>query len=768
MHSKKLWSVLPVVLLALASCARDPKVQAQRYLDNGNKFFSKAKYKEASIMYRRALQKDLRFGEAYYRLALTDLKLQNYGDAVRMLLRAVELEPNNADATTKLADLYLLASTQDSGHQDQLTKDATELADKLVKQNPTSFDGHRLYGQLALLRRDPATAVKEFAIANQSRPYQTDLSMAYFQALASNKQPEEAEKLAKDLIAREKNFGPMYDLLYLFYAREKRLTDAEELLKLKTANNPESSDFILQLAAHYYVTKRRPEMDATLLRLADEKKFPEGHLVAGDFYFFRLREFDAAQRQYEMGIKDFPKDKAQYQKRLVELNATQGKSNEANQLLAAILKDDPKDSDAIAMRAALMLSTGNREQINLAANDLQGLVAKTPQNHLLRFNLARALLAKGEIEPARIQLEEAVKIRADFLAARELLAQIFLSKGDPAKALKEAEGIITLDRNNLRAHLIRSSALLSLGEKEKAREELDLIAKAYPQNPEARYQIGFLAWQDKDFHKAEQVFSDLYKENPKDMRGLVGVVETMASQNHMDDAIKEMQKSIEAQPERQDLKLALGNLYVRSERYDDAVKLFQQLIDKDPRSADLLFRMAETYRRKGDLNVAIDTFRKASQAAPNDTASLLQLGLLMDGTGKREQAKPIYEQILKIQPDHPVALNNLAYIKAEEGVDLDQALTMAQRARQKLPNSTDIADTLGWIYIKKHLRDDAVRVFHDLVAKEPKNPTFRYHYGMALMQKGDKLAAKRELEAALSSNPSKDEGGKIRELLQRI
>jgi len=183
---------------------------------------------------------------------------------------------------------------------------------------------------------------------------------------------------------------------------------------------------------------------------------------------------------------------------------------------------------------------------------------------------------------------------------------------------------------------------------------------------------------------------------------------------------------------------------------------------------DLYLRIGETYRRKGDLNVAIDTFRKASQAAPNDTASLLQLGLLMDGTGKREQAKPIYEQILKIQPDHPVALNNLAYIKAEEGVDLDQALTMAQRARQKLPNSTDIADTLGWIYIKKNLSDDAVRVFHDLVAKEPKNPTFRYHYGMALMQKGDKLAAKRELEVALSSNPSKDEGGKIRELLQRI
>jgi tetratricopeptide (TPR) repeat protein len=137
----------------------------------------------------------------------------------------------------------------------------------------------------------------------------------------------------------------------------------------------------------------------------------------------------------------------------------------------------------------------------------------------------------------------------------------------------------------------------------------------------------------------------------------------------------------------------------------------------------------------------------------------------MDGTGRREQAKPIYEQILKIEPDHPVALNNLAFIKAEEGVDLDEALTMAQRARQKLPNSAFIKDTLGWIYIKKNLSDDAVRLFKDLVQEDPSSAQFHYHYGMALLQKGDKPTAKKELEAAIKSNPSKDDAGKIRQLL---
>jgi Flp pilus assembly protein TadD len=242
----------------------------------------------------------------------------------------------------------------------------------------------------------------------------------------------------------------------------------------------------------------------------------------------------------------------------------------------------------------------------------------------------------------------------------------------------------------------------------------------------------------------------------------------MASQNRLNEAIKEMDRSIQADPQRRDLKLAQANLLVRAERYDDAIGLYQELVSKDPKSADLLFRLAETYRRKGDLNTAIDHFRRSSQAAPNDTLPLLQLGLLMDGTGKRDQSKPIYEQILRIQPNHPVALNNLAYIKAEEGVDLDQALTMAQRARQAMPNSTDVADTLGWIYIKKNLSDEAVRVFRELTQKEPANPTYHFHYGMALIQKGDKLQAKRELEDAVKKNPPKDDLGKIQELLKTI
>jgi len=760
--------VLLLFTFFMASCSRDPKVQARRYVENGNKFYEKSKFKEASIMYRRALQKDLRFGDAYYRLALADIKLAAFGDAVRAFRRAVELEPDNTDAAIKLSDILLVAINQDRDHGEDLMKEVKQLADKILQKDPNSYDGHRIEGQLALLQKDAPGAVKQFELATRAKPGQTDLSLAYFQALLSNQQAPEAEKMGLAVIDKNKNFSPMYDVLYVYYMQNKRVPDAERILQRKVENNPQQGNYLVELAAHYLFTKQNDQVDGVMRRLSDEKQFPEGHLLAGDFLYFRARDFDRARAQYEAGEKASPRDKLVYQKRMVELLTTTGRNQDANQLLATILKESPNDSDAVAMRAALMLVTGDLKQINQAVNDLQSLVAKSPNNHLLRFNLARAYVAKNDMDQARLQLEAAIKSRPDFILARDMLSRIYLNKGDYSKALKEADDTIVLDKNDMPARLNRSSALMGIGDAQKARQELDSVLAIAPNNPDARYQAGYLAWSEKDYKRAQQVFDDLYKANPKDARGMIGLVETMASQNRMDEAIKLLQDSISRQPERREFRLALANLYVRDQRYDDAVKLLQELLKTDPKSGDLLLRLAETQRRKGDVNAAIETFRQASQAAPADTRPLLQLGLLMDGTGRRDQAKPIYEQILKIQPDHPIALNNLAFIKAEEGQDLDEALTMAQRARQGLPNSPDVMDTLGWIYLKKNLSDDAIRTFKELIVAAPNSASYHYHYGMALLQKGDKPSAKRELETAIRFNPSKDDGIKIRQLLASL
>lgn len=759
----KLCIFVPLILV-LAGCNRDPQV----LVEHGNKFFDREKYKEASIMYRRALQKDARFGEAYYRLGLVSLKMGAFGDAYKALWTVMELQPQNADAMAKLGDLVLLAAAQNAVLAPKRLEEADELADKLLALDTASYDGHRLKGQIAMMRKDSAEAVKELEAALKVKPDVSGLTAAYFAALVQNDRFPEAEKVAKDLIARDKLFGPIYDLLYEQYAVRKRVPDAEETLRTKVRNNPENGAYLLQLATHYVLSGNRDQMNQTVEQLGDAKRFPDGRLMAGDFFFLRLREFERARQQYEAGLNEIPGQKSLFQKRLVELYAATNRSSDANKLIDQLLKDDPKDPDAIAMRSALRLTTGSAEEIALAATDLQSLVTKNPNNHLLRYNLAKALAAKGEVDQAKLQLEEAIKLRTDFVAARELLTRIHLAKQDAASALASADELLKIDPNNLGGHLSRSTALLMIGDKEKSHQELAYLTENFPKNPEVQYRVGFQAWQEGDFSRASGVFGQLHDDNPTDIRGLVGVVETLASQERMNEAIQQMQKAVEAEPNRRDFNTALGNLYVRAERYDEAVQVFNALVAKEPKAGDLLFRLGETYRRKGDINLAIDTFRKASQANPNDSASLLQLGLLMEGTGHRDQAKPIYEQILRIDPSHAVALNNLAFAKAEEGVDLDEALRLAQRARQAMPGSSDIADTLGWVYIKKQLTPEAIRVFSDLVKQSPNNALYRYHYGMALSQKGDKAAARREYEAALRNNPSRDDVNKIQDLLKQL
>ena len=107
MRSKRLVAIIITAVLALVSCSRDPNVAKRRYLESGNKYFDKGKYKEARIMYLNAKAKDQRWGPAYYKLGLTALKLGSMTEAVNAFRRAVELLPaseaDHWDAVVKLS-----------------------------------------------------------------------------------------------------------------------------------------------------------------------------------------------------------------------------------------------------------------------------------------------------------------------------------------------------------------------------------------------------------------------------------------------------------------------------------------------------------------------------------------------------------------------------------------------------------------------------------------------------------------------------------------
>jgi len=163
----------------------------------------------------------------------------------------------------------------------------------------------------------------------------------------------------------------------------------------------------------------------------------------------------------------------------------------------------------------------------------------------------------------------------------------------------------------------------------------------------------------------------------------------------------------------------------------------------------------------------VATLKRARELAPQNIQTLLLLGGAQLSTQRLEDAKESYRAALKLDSGNLEALNNLAFLVADTGGSLDEALRLATQALQKAPKQANITDTMGYIYMKMRKSETALQVFRNLSKQYPTNPTFHYHEGLVLLDVGNLLEAKTELQAALAAKPAAPLAAKIKEALKR-
>jgi tetratricopeptide (TPR) repeat protein len=118
------------------------------------------------------------------------------------------------------------------------------------------------------------------------------------------------------------------------------------------------------------------------------------------------------------------------------------------------------------------------------------------------------------------------------------------------------------------------------------------------------------------------------------------------------------------------------------------------------------------------------------------------------------EAQKRYEAIVARNQRAAIASNNLAWLYAEQGGNLDMALQLAQAAKVQMPDSAPINDTLGWVFYKRDLPGQAIPVFEESVARDPSNPYYHYHLGLAYVKAGQAVKAQASLDRALRLDPN--------------
>jgi Flp pilus assembly protein TadD len=280
--------------------------------------------------------------------------------------------------------------------------------------------------------------------------------------------------------------------------------------------------------------------------------------------------------------------------------------------------------------------------------------------------------------------------------------------------------------------------------------------------------LAVLDTEEKKYREAEARYRQLYQLGEKDPRPLEGSIQVYMAENQPEKALALLEQEIKQNPDSRPAHLLLASTAIRTGKLDLAAQQYEWLRSKDPNSVQVYASLGDLYQLKGDINSALDSYQKARDLAPNNPGIIAMIAFLQDTSGKEVEAIGTLQKQLAMDPENTIAMNNLAFALADTSTDLDKALRLAQSAQRKAPSNPGIADTVGWVYVKKGLNDSAIQIFNGLVKKYPDEPAFRYHLGVALLQKGESAEAKAEFEISLSKNPPKDIAEKIKQILSKL
>ncbi|NQV79028.1 MAG: tetratricopeptide repeat protein, partial [Alphaproteobacteria bacterium] len=120
------------------------------------------------------------------------------------------------------------------------------------------------------------------------------------------------------------------------------------------------------------------------------------------------------------------------------------------------------------------------------------------------------------------------------------------------------------------------------------------------------------------------------------------------------------------------------------------------------------------------------------------------------------EAERDFLQALELQPEQPQVLNYLGYSWVEQGLNLDRARAMLERAVDLRPRDGYIIDSLGWVLYRLGDYDGAVLNLERAIGLQPADPVLNEHLGDAYWRVGRKREARFQWDRALTFKPDAD------------
>ena len=205
---------------------------------------------------------------------------------------------------------------------------------------------------------------------------------------------------------------------------------------------------------------------------------------------------------------------------------------------------------------------------------------------------------------------------------------------------------------------------------------------------------------------------------------------------------------------RPELLLLSARAHAQDRDLAGAEKTLRQVIAAHPNNTEAYGLLGQIFLQQKRLDEARLEFETRRRQNPRDVAAGTMVAQILYMQNRSAEAKKAYSDVLTLDPKAAVAANNLAWIYAEEGSNLEEALRLAQLAVEAMPDDAAAHDTLGWVYYKRDSAALAVREFDRSIELDGKSADYHYRLALAQVKAGQPQRAKDSLGSALRLNPN--------------
>jgi putative PEP-CTERM system TPR-repeat lipoprotein len=379
----------------------------------------------------------------------------------------------------------------------------------------------------------------------------------------------------------------------------------------------------------------------------------------------------------------------------------------------------------------------------------EAFLKSEPKNYGAMVGIAEISMLQGKQDEATAWLEKASSANPDAVAPALKLGAQYLRTRQPQKALALASKLQAANPANPDLMDLLGQAQLANNDAPAALETYAKLVNVLPKSALAQMRLASAHAVLKNLDAASQDLKRAVELQPDLIDARVAQVELAMSRGKPDEALA-VARQLQQRPAQATLGYTLeGDILLSQKKNAAALPAYQKAYAATP-SPQILVKIAEVNKALGKGKEVQPMLAQWHKAHPEEPVVAMYLAENYLAQKEFKPAIAVLQDILKANPNNPVALNNLAWAYQQEKDP--RALATAEQALQVTRDSPAVMDTLGWLLVEQGNTQRAVPLLQKAATLAPRSAEIRYHLAYGLSKAGDKAGARKELDKLLAEN----------------